>query len=154
MANSQTEEVKAGEETVTAQSDQPAITVSETTVPKEEPKKLSPEEQADLERRRGQFRALYGAIEALDTYDAEAQLGELLAVITSDWERFQQKNKITDIAKEFGTEELAVKCFEAIKDATVQEAIAYITALGNALQKERYAKTKDIKVVDLGIKLL
>ena len=100
------------------------------------------------------FRKLYEAFAEMETYDADANLTNLSGVIEADWLEYQCKHTLKDICDNLGTDELTVKVYEILKDSTVQEAITYAIALGNAVKQCRFNKTKMLKVGDLDIQLL
>jgi len=135
-------------ETETQSSGQPIQTTPPT------PKQLSPEEAADLERRRKVFRSIHETFTDLDTYEAEGQLTNLVSYVEANWQAHQSKVKVSDSMAKINESELGQKVYELVKDSTVEETVVYLNALNNAIKTERFNKTKTLTVKDIGIKLL
>jgi len=114
---------------------------------------LSPLEEADLKKRRAQFKAVYSCFELNGIYDAEQQLSNLEVLVETSFH--EQQNKLLvknlNIKTNDDKEKMVI---DIVKDLTVSEAVSYFRALLNAIDHHKFNKTKDIKVEDLEIKLL
>jgi len=137
--------------TVESEPPKESVTVKTPEVPV-----LTPEEQEKLEARRKVFRKLYEDIAELDTYEAEVKLIQISSEIEASWSFHQSKVNVGDVESvDMNGNKLPMTPLrELVKDTSVSEALAYFVALGNAIKAHRYQETKDIKVKDLGIKLL
>lgn len=126
-------------------------TTSMTVV--QEEKILSPEEQADLEKKRALFRSFHDLMADQDIYEAESVLGVITGAVTEEFDRLQDETKM-NVLKVKSDNELITKFMELFTDSTVREALVYTTAMNNAVQQHKYIKTKEWTVGDLDIKLL
>ena len=155
MADSQTSEMSSNQgEPITEAVAQPTKTVSESTLPKPEPKILTPEEEAALESKRALAKELYNLIVDLNTYQADVELDGFVANVEADWLMYQPKVNLGDIVQGEEYSETTKKMYDLLKGLSVADAISFGTMLGNAVKSERHRMTKDIKVSELSIKML
>jgi hypothetical protein len=127
--------------------------VEEVEAAKEEPKELTEEEKAELERKREVFRTLHDYFLDTDIYGTEGMLGAMEGLLDKALQGYQHKLKVSDVDVE--TEDVKIKeVAELLKDCTLSEAVSYCRALYNALYQHRYQKTKEMTIRDLEIKLL
>ena len=152
MADSQNQSNEPKEVNLSESSELPKETVTEATKQPKQLKDLTPEEQADLARRRKAFKEVAELFFDLDTYSAESQSIELSSEIESDFSDMQSKIKITDLPE--STMEIGKKVHAIVGDVSVQEVVAMLIAVSNAIRAHRYEKTKELKVSELGIKFL
>lgn len=119
----------------------------------EPPKELSPEEKADLEKNRLQFRTMHDAIADLDIYEAEAVLGMITGSITNAYQNYQANVEVSVL--ELGEiDEKAQRVVDLVKELDVQRVLVYTNALHNAINQHKYVKTKNWTVKELDIELL
>lgn len=120
---------------------------------KPEVKKLTPEEQRLLEKRRQTFRELHNSFTETPIDDADEQLRLALEAITVDFSKIQDTLTVKKLGTRTKNEKIDL-ILDILKNQTLSEASAYINAMINAITQHKFLKTKDLTVKELEIKLL
>lgn len=111
----------------------------------------------------GIVKHLYSLIKDKDILDGELELKMWAAELDVAMRKMAQKLRVVDIKPSYPkaeTEEQKEKqrkikeVFEILEEATVLEAMDYVSALENAVFKHKYKVLADKKISDLGIELL
>lgn len=127
-----------------------------TEPPIEEPKKLSPEEEAVLESKRQVFRKLHNLFKDDQAIYVGADMDAVIAAVMHTYEGHSKKVKISDLEfnPEAGGNDKLKELMEILNESTVYEALNFCEVLKNAVDHETRQRTKDWKVSDLDITLL
>jgi len=116
-------------------------------------KKLSPEEKADLEKKRTQFRKLHDLLAEEDLLATETFLGVLEGAIASSFQALESKVKVEELVITVQND-MMIKAIQILKTLSVQEAVTFTRVLYNKMKGHTMEKTKDWKLKDLEIELL
>jgi len=116
-------------------------------------KKLSPEEKADLEKKRTQFRKLHDLLAEEDLLATETFLGVLEGAIASSFQALESKVKVEELVITVQND-MMIKAVQILKTLSVQEAVTFTRVLYNKMKGHTMEKTKDWKLKDLEIELL
>jgi len=116
-------------------------------------KKLSPEEKADLEKKRTQFRKLHDLLAEEDLLATETFLGVLEGAIASSFQALESKVKVEELVITVQND-MMIEAIQILKTLSVQEAVTFTRVLYNKMKGHTMEKTKDWKLKDLEIELL
>lgn len=116
-------------------------------------KKLSPEEEAVLEKRRQVFRNLVAHFAEEDNYTAEGKLSSLAGILENAFEAKKKDILVKDLVI-ISEDESLKKVLEVIGEDSVDWGIQYAKTLTYAISQERFNKVKHLCVKDLEIKVL
>jgi len=116
-------------------------------------KKLSPEEKADLEKKRTQFRKLHDLLAEEDLLATETFLGVLEGAIASSFQALESKVKVEELVITVQND-MMIKAVQILKTLSAQEAVTFTRVLYNKMKGHTMEKTKDWKLKDLEIELL
>jgi hypothetical protein len=135
---------------VEVQSQSPEVPLENLT-PK--PPALSPEEEAELEKKRLLFRQLHDLLAESENYDAEVTLGMVSGAVQASYNSYAAKVLLSDLG--ISCDDLKQnEILKLLKGLSVEETISWLSALNNAINKHRYVLLKDKTVKDLDIQLL
>lgn len=140
-------------------------TQNQSSLNSPEPKVLSPEDAAALEKQRLLFRELHNLLEASDVFEASSILGTVSVSISKAYEDHKNKVKLSDILLEVKSEEglteevkkIVQKSSEILQllgESNIDEALTHLEKLDNAINYHKWEREKEWKVGELGIKLL
>lgn len=123
---------------------------------------MTEEEIKEQDEKVKAFRALYkefvSCYQALPIYDALSQLMSVGGVIESEYRELQNKMKVKDLKiKKINGVKVDDKMkyvLSVLEDLTISEAMTYASQLANAIEVEKYKKTKEWTVESLNLELL
>ena len=120
----------------------------------EKPKKLSPEEEADLKKKRAKFREIYDWVSFHNAADGETELQMACSEVEAMYMKRQNTMLLKELGEPEGVDMRKQKLFEILSDITVGDTMNYLQAMQNAIRYHVREKSKEINIKDLGIKLL
>jgi hypothetical protein len=121
-----------------------------------EVKKLSPEEEAVLEKKRSVFRKLHEYFLDAEIYSVSPDTSATSALIEAAFEKLQKEVFVSSLKLSVDGKDMEKlkELLDIFSETTVNDALDFLRVLGNAVDHERIQKTKDWKVKDLEITIL